>query len=223
MCVVVWYLHLRVDEHELYSKCFESTPHSSRVYEFKSCVIFGTSFLCCCRVFAKSLVMARPELSPSADLAVCQIEELGKSSGMLSKTQSPKVAAVCEAAKEMLLWKAKKLVADSLGLPLLSSKSCDGTPLRMKNYSSRTLLPEMKKQKTTAAGGWRSWYPMSSSGTGTPLRGGRLRSSSQSRCHSPKENLQIWWWPQLDKPGALSDLWEQPAVSLSTMSGTGPA
>jgi len=91
--------------------------------------------------------MARPELSPSADLAVCQIEELGKASGMLSKTQSPKVAAVCEAAKEMLLWKAKKLVADSLGLPLLSSKSCDGTPLRMKNYSSRTLLPEMKKQK----------------------------------------------------------------------------
>ena len=47
----------------------------------------------------------------------------------------------------MLLSRAKDLVARSLGLPLLSSKSCDGTPIRCQHYASER-LPGGKKAKT---------------------------------------------------------------------------
>ena len=65
---------------------------------------------------------------------------------MLTKEEAPRVGAVCEAAKDVLLSRAKALVANSHGLPLLSSQSCDGTPIRCQHYSSR-VLPGAKSQK----------------------------------------------------------------------------
>ena len=86
-------------------------------------------------------------LSPEAKSAVCTLESLGKSSGVLSKTDGAEVGAVCEAAKDMLLSKARALVESSAGMPLLSSKSCDGTPIRATVYN-RTKLPSGKAVKS---------------------------------------------------------------------------
>lgn len=78
-------------------------------------------------------------LSPSAERAVCSLESLGRAAGMLSKTDAATVGATCEAAKDMLLSRAKHMVATSHGFPLLSSKSCDGTPIRCQHYASSKL------------------------------------------------------------------------------------
>ena len=91
--------------------------------------------------------MALQSLPPAAQSAVCTLQGLGRAAGMLSNTDSGRVAAVCEATKEMLLVRAKDMVAASSGMPVLSSKSCDGTPLRTQHYASRT-LPGGKKQRT---------------------------------------------------------------------------
>ena len=58
---------------------------------------------------------------------------------MLSSTEAWTVAAVCEATKEMLLSRARRLVSESVGLPLLASKSCDGTPIRCQHWSTNKL------------------------------------------------------------------------------------
>ena len=39
------------------------------------------------------------------------------------------MAIACEAAKSMLEESVRNLVSDALGLPVLSSRSCDDTPL----------------------------------------------------------------------------------------------
>ena len=65
---------------------------------------------------------------------------------MLSDTDDAKVSAVCEATKDMLLSRARHMVGHSHGLPLLSTKSCDGTPIRVWHHASRK-LPGHKAQK----------------------------------------------------------------------------
>ena len=102
--------------------------------------------LCSCK--ASSIqTMALPSLTPAAQSAVCTLQGLGRASGMLSNTDGNRVAAVCEATKEMLLIRAKKMVQEAAGMPILSSKSCDGTPLKTQHFASRA-LPGGKKQKT---------------------------------------------------------------------------
>ena len=92
--------------------------------------------------------MADPTLlSPSAQSAVCTLQTLGRASGMLGNADSYQVARVCEATKEVLVHRAKQLVVASLGSPILSSKSCDGTPVRAVHYTSFK-LPGLKRQKT---------------------------------------------------------------------------
>ena len=91
-------------------------------------------------------------LSSLAQGAVCTLQSLGRAAGMLSDTETPRVGAVCEATKDMLLSRAKKLVASSHGLPLLSSKSCDGTPIRCEHYSTWK-LPGQKSQRGRAKRG----------------------------------------------------------------------
>ena len=66
---------------------------------------------------------------------------------MLSQTDASKVDAVCEAAKDMLMGRAKHLVATSHGFPLLSSKSCDSTPIRCQHYRSEK-LPSGKRARS---------------------------------------------------------------------------
>ena len=92
------------------------------------------------------------DLSPSAQTAIGTLEELGRAAGMLSKTDSTQVAVYCEAAKETLLGRARSLVASSAGLPVLSSKSCDGTPIRVQHHASLS-LPSGKKSKTVGKRG----------------------------------------------------------------------
>ena len=91
--------------------------------------------------------MTSLELSPDAQRAVDTLLGLGRASGMLSKTDSNHVAAVCEATKEMLVIRAKAMVAKAAGMPVLSSKSCDGTPIKTMHYASHRLSGG-KRQKT---------------------------------------------------------------------------
>ena len=91
-------------------------------------------------------------LSPEARSAVCTLEFLGKASGVLDKPNESEVGLVCEAAKDMLLSKARALVAASSGLPVLSSKSCDGTPIRATVYT-KSRLPSGKQVKGQAKKG----------------------------------------------------------------------
>ena len=88
--------------------------------------------------------MSSSKLSDPANQAVCLIEQLGKASGFLSKTDGTQVAAACEGVKEMLRRRARGLVYDSIGLPMLSSKSCDGTPLRATYYVSHQVTQTKK-------------------------------------------------------------------------------
>ena len=141
---------------------------------------------------------------------------------MLSATDAAKVSAVCEATKDMLLSRAKHLVAHSHGLPLLSSQSCDGTPLRCMHYGSRS-LPGAKKQKYHGKRGWRFWYPTNSSDTMTQPMVGGLCASCRNQSLSPSaRKCQISSLPlvALGTPcGHLVPL----ASSSSTTAGTGLA
>ena len=90
--------------------------------------------------------------SPAAQAAIGTLAELGKASGVLSKTDSNRVAAVCEGVKDMLVSRARALVASASGSPVLSSKSCDGTPIRVTQQVSLS-LPGGKKAKTVGKRG----------------------------------------------------------------------
>ena len=91
-------------------------------------------------------------LSPEAESAVCHLESLGKASAVLNESYGNQVAVACEAAKDMLLTRARAFVDSSAGMPLLSSKSCDGTPIRASVYT-RTKLPSGKIVKGHAKRG----------------------------------------------------------------------
>ena len=66
----------------------------------------------------------------SAQDAFDRITELGKCSAVTDKAGQRRVALGCEAFKEMLYIAARDLVDQVGKAPLLSSKSCDGTPAR---------------------------------------------------------------------------------------------
>ena len=50
------------------------------------------------------------------------------------------VSVACEACKEILVRRVRSMIEDSVGQPLLSTKSCDGTPVRAQ-YSASKVLP----------------------------------------------------------------------------------
>ena len=110
-------------------------------------VCMAQDFLVFVAFSTSSETMAGLDLSPSANDAIGTLQELGRASGMLSKTDSTQVALYCEASKEVLLGRAQAMVASSAGLPVLSSKSCDGTPIRVQHHASLK-LPSGKKAKT---------------------------------------------------------------------------
>ena len=77
-----------------------------------------------------------------------KIRQLGLASGVLSRDDVRDLEIGCEATKKVLLSKAQALVAGAHGMPVLTSKSCDGTPLNV-THESRVRLGTTGKQVTT--------------------------------------------------------------------------
>ena len=73
--------------------------------------------------------------------------ELSKPSASLLPASRSEVSVACEAARRTLRSAAQELVDDAAGLPILTSKSCDGTPMRVAWQASRA-LPSGKKLRT---------------------------------------------------------------------------
>ena len=81
--------------------------------------------------------------SSSADAPfVDALRRCGQASGKLNDDQKKELGAVCEVVKEALVRRAQSLVSSCLGLPMLSSKSCDGTPLRVA-YRTKVAAPAL--------------------------------------------------------------------------------
>ena len=81
----------------------------------------------------------------SASAAADAIRTLGFASGSLSRDDLHDLGAACEAAKEMLVRKAQRLVRASNNMAVLSSKSCDGTPMNVA-YIEGLQMPLTKKK-----------------------------------------------------------------------------
>ena len=96
--------------------------------------------------------MEVPSDADQADRAVTAITRLGRASGFQGDPDRFATGLACEAAKEMLIRRAKALIGESLGSPVLSSKSCDGTPIRTKFHASGT-LPSGKRVKSSGKQG----------------------------------------------------------------------
>ena len=92
-----------------------------------------------CSIVADQLVCIMSEADASAaEKAVCLLSSLGKASTFVASGGS-EVGAACEAAKETLLGRAREMIDSALGAAVLSSKSCDGTPIRTQFEASRQL------------------------------------------------------------------------------------
>ena len=65
----------------------------------------------------------------SAETAISAINRSAQATGAMNKEGSRQMTLVAEAAKEALRSGASDLVSDAEGMPLLSSRSCDGTPI----------------------------------------------------------------------------------------------
>ena len=61
--------------------------------------------------------------------AISEIKKLAKASGFLEKNSEYQLGIACEASKEMLRTRAKLLLQEAGRGAVLTSKSCDGTPL----------------------------------------------------------------------------------------------
>ena len=78
--------------------------------------------------------------------ATTALLSLGKASDFVKKNDNS-VAVACEASKEILIRRVQFMIASSVGQPLLSSKSCDGTPVRAQ-FSANKALPTGKRVPT---------------------------------------------------------------------------
>jgi hypothetical protein len=69
----------------------------------------------------------------SADRTAAELlEQLARCSGHLDKAEERVVGKCCEAGKAVMATRARSMVAESRGMPLLNCKSADGTPVRAK-------------------------------------------------------------------------------------------
>ena len=80
--------------------------------------------------------------------AIDHIQKLSRSSACLDPGQTRELAIACEAGKEVLARGADRLVRAAMGSPMLSSKSCDSTPICVAHRLSRT-LPSGKKLRSS--------------------------------------------------------------------------
>ena len=81
------------------------------------------------------------------------LQRLGKASAFLNDAERQYDAPVaCEVFKETLLRGTRALIGDAAGRPLLTSKSCDGTPLTVAHRSVHQLPGGRKVRKTAKQG-----------------------------------------------------------------------
>eukprot|EP00974_Lingulodinium_polyedra_P086442 8374881-Lingulodinium_polyedra.AAC.1 len=73
--------------------------------------------------------MAGSSTDSNAHPAARRISELSKGSACLTKQGSHDLSVACEAAKKVMGIRFNDLLKQSAGMPLLTSKSCDGTPM----------------------------------------------------------------------------------------------
>ena len=85
---------------------------------------------------------------PAAEI----IDGLTKPGLSLTISQRWEAGVACEAAKEMLHRGVRDLVRDAHGFPSLSSKSCDGTPLKIV-HRARHQLPSGQAVRTSGRQG----------------------------------------------------------------------
>ena len=81
---------------------------------------------------------------PSAQHATTVIQRLAKPSAAHSQADMWETVVVVEAAKKVLQQGATDLVREANGQPMLSSKSCDGTPMRI-THRTGLAFPSGKK------------------------------------------------------------------------------
>ena len=67
--------------------------------------------------------------SGSGDEGGAILHTFAKASHSLSSSEEWELGVACEAGKEVLATTAQELVEEASGLPILCSRSCDGTPL----------------------------------------------------------------------------------------------
>ena len=88
----------------------------------------------------------------SAGTAIDAINRFAKATGAMSKSETREMAVVAEVAKEALRSAASNFVSDAEGMPLLSSRSCDGTPIRVVHRST-VQLHAARKEKSSGKKG----------------------------------------------------------------------
>ena len=80
--------------------------------------------------------------------AMATIRSFGLASGNLDRQQLRDMEVACHATKMVLDRKAEDLISNAGGMPVLSSKSCDGTPMNIRCSSSLQLGTTGKKVVT---------------------------------------------------------------------------
>ena len=86
-----------------------------------------------------SLCRAITMAEPSAQHGIDTIQGLTKPSTAQAQEQLWETAVACQAAKAVMMMSVKDLLKDASGLPVLTSKSCDGTPMSVTHRSKRAL------------------------------------------------------------------------------------
>ena len=78
-------------------------------------------------------------MAEDLQIAIDVLGSLGRASVVMSENERRRdMPAACEVAKETLLRGAQALVAEAGGRPMLSTKSCDGTPITVTHRSSHS-------------------------------------------------------------------------------------
>ena len=88
----------------------------------------------------------------SSGNAVATIQRLSQASACLDKSSMWEAKVAAEAAKEVLKRSCRDLVDEAAGMPMLTSKSCDGTPIRVTHRTS-TKLPSGREVRSQGRAG----------------------------------------------------------------------
>ena len=91
-------------------------------------------------------------MDEDAAAATSVLKRLAKPSDTMSVQDSFELAVFCEASKYVMQLAAEELVEEAQGMPILNSKSCDGTPISVMHRTTRT-LPSGTQVKTSGRAG----------------------------------------------------------------------
>ena len=76
-------------------------------------------------------------MDEDAVAATSVLKRLAKPSDKMSVQDSFELAVFCEASKYVMQLAAEELVEEAQGMPILISKSCDGTPISVMHRTTR--------------------------------------------------------------------------------------